>query len=1261
MDPTGRPFSFNNIWTNLWSPQTPSPLPTNTGAVQVAATTMPGDTSTVSLWDSFMGKFEQLISQDNFQNLTFDEALAIKELFARQDNVADFISFLEIGGFSPEGIQAGKEALQFAYWESINNADPATAELENHIANLEKAEEEAMDAELSNAMKNGGPVASSDSIKKFLANASNIPNTFPYKGFNDEAPKVQLAQRARANIFAFIENILGATPDGSHLLNLGKSPVVGWQLKQEIQTLPDQALCQIGPFQLTGKELKSLVNSTRVSYNSGNGLSDGQLCTMLSKGSKTDEERILARDRCVSSDVAMICTPNGEAISRSASQSLPVFRLYTMSAPNLSYHCLEQDTQTFFDSITGQLHAENYKQEYKKLMNHYLQECLADGVEMPIFTGFGLGAFIPDFCRAEAADAAAEAIKELLQQDNFKSFKACVFADIDDVICAKMEAKLGNMPNFKVIKKSALWVAFEAAKQKIKTGLINPGDPSCIAGQFWAKGHIALEEMLALFTTMLFAQHPHFNPLVQKISEYKKVNLGVGQAPTHMDVDPFEEEENDRFSDRIYTKSKINFTLAIPDAAGSIKEIAAVKVPARDPKGLYIHGSRINRRGVSMDLGARASLLLHGGNSLENAALGQDIAYVHFAKKAGKDQFCLNFKNANYAKELVETLKAIGFTSVEYADLEILNQFGLFKGQLSISAPKEAVFFAMQICGQRPQDIRDLLENNKTNLSIDYRSQLLLHTTDGTMFSPHYTVTPLVKASLSVPKQKILAKGVSQSVGAMTSLLIPALNSTFNAQQFKNIVNVTLNEESGLCLNFLSANDAIDVMTALKGPGLEDTYSHMMYKPINLQTKWGNYTGSIGCRDPQTIVRYLRQICRQHPKDIIDFVKSKERPGFAKTSLGAQILSLAQLPLRGEKAEDLGGKTLFVESDAVSLDKYNLNTTKLGLVRIPDLTQEAAAKDFELLNTKLQALNFDNPNGSNYIHPSMLEDNKLKINKAQVLSGMEKFVRFLKWPDQNISTLHHHYSGIPADLKDAAAMLFKIRLAMKHVIFLLDDPKIDQGIKNNLLISIAAGGSHCAGRFAQEATQAYTGLSAQSADPIYINPNIDTNLALADIQILDALEKALMAMRKSIFDKIALKAHTQFGGSDTSHTRVKCMAFIGQKFGIPGWELSAYSDPYSELAANVSQQWLEQEFNKEFNPATIVDFLHGSIKFGVGGHEWVEKLCDKTVDFFVRHCPEKYQEDPNDFLEEVIDGVNFKKSYIAQMLHYFGFIQPKAT
>jgi hypothetical protein len=1081
---------------------------------------------------------------------------------------------------------------------------------------------------------------------------SQISPGIHYDEFNNDQEKIELANAARKAIFDVISNNLSGKKDDSNLLNLGKSSIQGWRLDKPISALSDDQILNFQEVEITGKELKQLLLSTTVSYIPQAGLTLAQLKSMLSHGSDTDEQRVLARSRCVSSLVTMLCSPDGKPIQRKTNEKLPLFRMYTLNFPNLRYNVIEADKHQFLLS-DGSLNREAYKQEYKRILEHYFTRCQRGGEQVPILSGAGLEAFMPPHLQADAFNAAAEAIEELLKSDKFNQFTGVVFAAFQDQMAQIFEEKLKEVTKVKVVKGSSFWIAYEGAKKGLKMGMINPGDPSCIPGQFWEGGHIALEELIALFTTLILSQHPDFNPLIKDTAHYQATPTSASANPISQSSSAFpiisppsaKHVQYDRFNSLPLEYFKLN--VAGTKEASNL--IDAVEIPPL--KRTEIFQCRITHEGVSKTIGAISSLLLPDGNSLKKARLQQDIPYVYFDNENGQYRFCINFKSTEYAERLAETLKEIGLKTVKFnPSLEILNQYGFFRGGVSISDPKEIIYFIKYVCLTCPKDlITNSLMSYKT-IDLKFANDLRAELSKDLNAVGIFTVIP--ERRLCLPKEKILANGISQTIGAMTSLLVPGLNSLADAKRLQNILNVSIDPQIGLSLNFEDEESAKEVINALLNPLNDGSFTKMTFASINLQTQYGTYKGSICCKDPETIVRYLRQVCKLHPLDIIDLIQS---PNFnthahpiSESILGKKILSMAKFRLSTESAEDLGGKTVFLDLEKISLNLYKVRLEKLSFSRLPDLSDQEAKRSLGDLKVKLGAI-------LNNCDPSLLEDQGKKCDKGYMKEGMKRFVDVLdgKYPN--------HY-GMPSGEAAKTKWCTSMCLMMKHVLVLLDDTSIDELTKKNLLLSIAAGGQHCAGRYSQEASQAYASLVAQTSNPRYIDPTINKNLCFTDITVIDKCNKLLARMRREIFEKVSALIHVKYQGEDLSHTRNRCMKLIGQDRAIPGAQVADYDDVYGGYAAQVTKENLLKEFDTEYTPEAIVEYFYKNAHFPneeIGMNPAING--QELADFFGHHAPEEVQNETfGDRMMIMMEDslLTFKKSYLAQMLQFLDIIAP---
>lgn len=337
-----------------------------------------------------------------------------------------------------------------------------------------------------------------------------LPDTVHYEAFNTNPLYCRKADLARAELIEQLKR-LKATNVGTPPLHLGKSLVPSWKLDWE-HVSDDQVICLgNGQFSLTAAELKAMNSTASVSYLSSTGikvddkvavLSKERLCDMLTYGSRNSLETALAMYRLVASDAAIFFTSRLEPIKRTLNMPLRTVRIYTTNAPNLAYNYVHQ--KMFLNERKDRLNP-LYKQVMKQILAHVFTNMQKDGIEFVGVPGFGQGAFVPDALRSQSIRFFTEALFEVLEEGSF-AFQTVLVSDPSGAITFE------NRNNIQVTKKSLLDVCAAKSQEGIKTGMLNAGDPSCIAGQFWQGGHIALEELYALTTTMVLSQSPGLNP-----------------------------------------------------------------------------------------------------------------------------------------------------------------------------------------------------------------------------------------------------------------------------------------------------------------------------------------------------------------------------------------------------------------------------------------------------------------------------------------------------------------------------------------------------------------------------------------------------------------------------------------------------------------------------------------------------------------------------------------------------------------------------
>lgn len=355
-------------------------------------------------------------------------------------------------------------------------------------------------------------------LDRFLAKIPSLPPGVHYIDMDHK-----MIKEKRADMNKYLDG-MGRVNDGDKFGYLADTKQL-WSV--DISKLKDKKVYSLaGKFEMTGKEIKQMVASTQVSYD-GNRVSGKKISNYLSKGADVndqDQSREV-RGRCVRSKIPLVVNQQGQTISRKAGRDpLHTFNIYTMNGPNLNgVDGSDSFPNDFFDD-KGTFLPDGFKTEMKALLEHYLLECKADGLDVPVVTGISMGAFLPDNLKDEGKQIFAAALKECLADPQF-DFKGIVFADPDSKDPTLRNAVLGALKDdtrVTVTNKSGLDIVELGTKEGLKMGLLNPGDNSCYPGQNWEGGHFALEEMLAMFSLMVIAQHPRVCKAVTDVKKYVK-------------------------------------------------------------------------------------------------------------------------------------------------------------------------------------------------------------------------------------------------------------------------------------------------------------------------------------------------------------------------------------------------------------------------------------------------------------------------------------------------------------------------------------------------------------------------------------------------------------------------------------------------------------------------------------------------------------------------------------------------------------------
>ncbi len=283
----------------------------------------------------------------------------------------------------------------------------------------------------------------------------------------------------------------------------------------------------IGESKISGKRLQELQKETQVSVDTSRGGSSEQTAAILKNGSQNLKDRLAAGAKIVSSTEILMMGADDKPLK--ANDNSPTFKAYTVSAPNVAY---DAEMKAHFSGADGKLDVPKWKAEIKGILKHMLTMMRADGVKNAVIPALGLGAFMTNESRNEAAKAFTEALNEVVEENNmtFDSIHltGSQFDNIDEDL--KFRA-VGNGVSF-AGDKDSFAILQAGLENGVKMGVAVAGDPSGQAGQMVAAavltnsppGHIAQEEAFAVkVPTFMLNQNYGANPEVANTANYQTV------------------------------------------------------------------------------------------------------------------------------------------------------------------------------------------------------------------------------------------------------------------------------------------------------------------------------------------------------------------------------------------------------------------------------------------------------------------------------------------------------------------------------------------------------------------------------------------------------------------------------------------------------------------------------------------------------------------------------------------------------------------
>ena len=680
---------------------------------------------------------------------------------------------------------------------------------------------------------------------------------------------------------------------------------------------------------------------------------------------------------------------------------------------------------------------------------------------------------------------------------------------------------------------------------------------------------------------------------------------------------------------------------------GIATEIPLLAVPKWNLGEFFIPQTlQISNRGVSTSIGMHASVLLAGGNALFHRSL-PDIpgcALIRMVAEGDEQRMEICFNDRNYALHLIHSLHHVGLNCY-WKEIDLSpgeSSYDYYHGAIAFNETKPLIFFLRKLCHQDFRSIQDFIgAREREGTCLKFLGSLKDENLHYSEVDPQVQgwngrVSPFNADRIIIPP-KMYAPGVSTMIGAATALLVPGRVAFKQACFHQGIAFVRFSEDQGFALYFpdaysdrlikSGAKHAQLTQQGLEQVGIAFDYQDLSSNPVRNQ--YGDYSGVLVTKEPQTIVFYLMRVCHLARQDVRDWVIAQKMEG---TELGRQVLKASERKLEGEEGYAI--TLLMKEEEQIPFDQLGVNLKKLQFQPIPDLPD--VAKSYDVIQLLQQGFG---------VCEGRIQSNGFMDTYGidQLRGGIQNIVRVLQG---------HPFSGVPHNPQQKAKFIQKLELVLKHIFFLLPYAKQTEttiDIEALSFAQLAIGGVACAGGHVQGILSVYQSLKRFSPLQAHHQGNMDLTLPQVDLEVIEMVDAELENLRSTIFVNLAARYKQQYGG-DPAHFKNKILNAIGTERAIPGAEIAHYADPYAGCAPSLSKGQMLADFDHEYSPQAISAYLRGRIRYQQTGIN-----MDKVINFLKRHAPEAYHAsgaNPADFLGEVLedDYIHLKGEFLAQLL-----------
>ncbi|CAF4967324.1 unnamed protein product [Rotaria sp. Silwood1] len=199
------------------------------------------------------------------------------------------------------------------------------------------------------------------------------------------------------------------------------------------------------------------------------------------------------------------------------------------------------------DGPQGKLHKDRVRDSLMRMVKLRLRACDAEGVQIVVETGIGLGVFAGNHIGIDAKVRAlsAETIRTVLQDDvsSYKNICAvilalprfnksrsnhCVTDTFDDFVNEFSKSKYNGPIPVMIVDQDMHRLTVAIARRGFIVSELNPADSHGVFGEYWQNRGPAVEEKLALTTVGLLVQHHLINKEVLNENNYRFLKTNEG-------------------------------------------------------------------------------------------------------------------------------------------------------------------------------------------------------------------------------------------------------------------------------------------------------------------------------------------------------------------------------------------------------------------------------------------------------------------------------------------------------------------------------------------------------------------------------------------------------------------------------------------------------------------------------------------------------------------------------------------------------------